>query len=187
EPLVTLIVEANWAAGSQQRMYDMLLDPPVFLPGGPRPAAVQPQAPPQTVTAGPVTRPAPQPSPQPVPQQSARTASQPPQTPAPQTTTPAAPPRTAAPPPPAPRAASTAPPAGSYGPVQRSETLWGIAERYRPSGVSMNQMMLAIFEANPQAFAGNMNLLQAGASLRIPSDAEVRGRTAAEATAEVQR
>src|SRR5690606_29544398 len=163
EPLVTLIVEATWAAGSQQRMYDMLLDPPVFLPDGPRPAAVQQQPAQPTVAAGPVTRPT-QPTPQPAPQAVRQPAAQPPQTPAAQTSTPAAPPRTAAQPPPAPRVASTAPP-GSYGPVQRSETLWAIAERYRPSGVTMNQMMLAIFEANPEAFAGNMNVLQAGATL----------------------
>jgi pilus assembly protein FimV len=54
--------------------------------------------------------------------------------------------------------------------VQRRETLWGIASRFRPdSRLTMNQTMLAIFEANPQAFGGNINVLRAGASLRIPS------------------
>jgi pilus assembly protein FimV len=33
----------------------------------------------------------------------------------------------------------------------------------------MNQTMLAIFEAKPGAFGGNINILRAGASLRIPS------------------
>ena len=33
----------------------------------------------------------------------------------------------------------------------------------------MNQTMLAIFDANPDAFGGNINILRAGASLRIPS------------------
>jgi pilus assembly protein FimV len=54
--------------------------------------------------------------------------------------------------------------------VQRRETLWGIASRFRPdSRLTMNQTMLAIFEANPGAFGGNINILRAGASLRIPS------------------
>ena len=33
----------------------------------------------------------------------------------------------------------------------------------------MNQTMLAIFEANPEAFGGNINMLRAGATLRMPS------------------
>ena len=37
----------------------------------------------------------------------------------------------------------------------------------------MNQTMLAIYEANPEAFANNINVLSAGASLRIPSADEV--------------
>ena len=40
----------------------------------------------------------------------------------------------------------------------------------------MNQMMLAIYEANPQAFAGNINYLKEGAILRIPADAELADR-----------
>ena len=37
------------------------------------------------------------------------------------------------------------------------------------SRLTMNQTMLAIFEANPGAFAGNINILRAGASLSMPS------------------
>ena len=56
-----------------------------------------------------------------------------------------------------------------YGPVRRRETLWAIAERVRPDGsVSMNQMMIALFRANPGAFDGNVNRLRAGAILRVP-------------------
>ena len=54
--------------------------------------------------------------------------------------------------------------------VQRGETLWGIASRIRPDfRLTMNQTMLAIYEANPDAFGGNINILRAGARLRIPS------------------
>jgi pilus assembly protein FimV len=51
----------------------------------------------------------------------------------------------------------------------------------------MNQTMLAIFEANPQAFGGNINILRAGASLRIPSADEIFRINRADATVEAQR
>ena len=54
--------------------------------------------------------------------------------------------------------------------MQRGQTLWGIASRSRPDfRLTMNQTMLAIYEANPEAFGGNINILRAGARLRIPS------------------
>ena len=70
--------------------------------------------------------------------------------------------------------------------VARNETLWGIAERYR-SGADINQMMLAIYRANPDAFAGNINRLNAGASLRIPGEADVAAIGRGTAVAEVRR
>ena len=64
--------------------------------------------------------------------------------------------------------------AQEYGPVKRNETLWTIANRYRGNNVSVNQMMMAILDANPQAFTGNnINNLKAGAVLRIPANDEV--------------
>ena len=51
----------------------------------------------------------------------------------------------------------------------------------------MNQTMLAIFEANPDAFAGNINMMSAGASLRIPSADEVFRISRGDALAEVRR
>ena len=60
--------------------------------------------------------------------------------------------------------------AGSAVVVQPGDTLWGLALQMRPdSRLTINQTMLAIFEANPDAFGGNMNLLKAGATLRMPS------------------
>ena len=55
-----------------------------------------------------------------------------------------------------------------YGPVARGETLSAIAERARPEGVSLDQMMRAVFDANPQAFGGRVDVLYEGALLRIP-------------------
>ncbi len=55
------------------------------------------------------------------------------------------------------------------------------------SRLTMNQTMLAIFEANPEAFANNINILSAGASLRIPSADEVFRINRRDALSEVQR
>jgi pilus assembly protein FimV len=58
--------------------------------------------------------------------------------------------------------------------VQSGDTLWSIASRARPSGVTVQQMMVALQRENPDAFIrGNMNLLRAGAILRIPAGAAV--------------
>ncbi|MFK7886690.1 MAG: FimV/HubP family polar landmark protein [Gammaproteobacteria bacterium] len=57
----------------------------------------------------------------------------------------------------------------SYGPVRRNETLWAIADRARSgTGLSVNQMMIAIYNANPEAFLGNINLLKEGSTLALP-------------------
>jgi pilus assembly protein FimV len=72
--------------------------------------------------------------------------------------------------------------------IQRGDTLWGITSRVRPdSRLTMNQTMLAIYEANPQAFSGNINIMSAGATLRIPSADEVFRISRGDALAEVQR
>ncbi|MGB5466209.1 MAG: FimV/HubP family polar landmark protein, partial [Sedimenticolaceae bacterium] len=62
----------------------------------------------------------------------------------------------------------------TYGPVRPGETLWPIAERFKPSGVTTRQMAMALLRANPSAFIdGNVNRLRAGAILTIPSAAFV--------------
>jgi pilus assembly protein FimV len=56
-----------------------------------------------------------------------------------------------------------------YGPTSGSDTLWGIAAKVRPSGVSMQQAMITIYEINPNAFMrGNINNLKRGADIRVP-------------------
>ncbi len=60
--------------------------------------------------------------------------------------------------------------------VARNDTLWGIASRARPQGVSIQRMMVAIHRDNPAAFIrGNINLLKAGEVLRIPVAADIAG------------
>jgi len=75
-----------------------------------------------------------------------------------------------------------------FGPVQRNDTLWAIAQRVRPdAGLTTNQVMVALFRANPGAFDGNINRLRAGAILRVPSRADMAAASSAEATTEVRR
>jgi pilus assembly protein FimV len=57
--------------------------------------------------------------------------------------------------------------------VRQGETLWSIAERTKPAGVSTQKALNAIFAANPQAFIrGDMNKMRAGADLRLPAPQE---------------
>jgi pilus assembly protein FimV len=71
--------------------------------------------------------------------------------------------------------------------VQRGETLWGLANRMRPDGITVNQMMIAIYRQNPQAFGGNINILHAGATLRLPESVDFDGLATTVANAEVVR
>jgi len=58
----------------------------------------------------------------------------------------------------------------TFGPVAANDTLWSIANRTRPnSQVSIHQTLVAIYKANPHAFAdGNINNLLRGEVLQIP-------------------
>jgi pilus assembly protein FimV len=73
------------------------------------------------------------------------------------------------------RAATTG--AGAPGPreVRPGDTLYGIARSVLPESVSLDQMLVALYRDNPQAFAGgNMNRLLAGSALEVPA-AEAAG------------
>jgi len=94
----------------------------------------------------------------------------------------AAPAPTAAAEPPRPATApSTAPaykPGDVYGPVAPGEGLWGIALKLRPEGITREQMMQALFQANPQAFSSaGIAGLKTGAKLRIPTYREIADST----------
>jgi pilus assembly protein FimV len=184
DPVVTMLVQATWARGRNIKEYTVLLDPPVLLPTPAAPPAIQPAEtrPSNTTSGGPINRPAAPP-----------VETRPPSTPAPapaQEVTPAI----SQPPPPSVSSASPPPPrqpvssaGGTYGPVQRGETLWALADRMRPEGISINQMMIAIFRENPRAFGGNINILRAGSTLRLPESVDFDGLAATVATAEVVR
>ncbi|MBO1255106.1 AAA family ATPase, partial [Alteromonas sp. 5E99-2] len=59
-----------------------------------------------------------------------------------------------------------------YGPITSDDTLWRVAERYRQNrSLSIYQVMLAIYELNPEAFEQrNLNLMIDGSILRLPSE-----------------
>jgi len=74
----------------------------------------------------------------------------------------------------------------SYGPVASGDTLWSIARANLPAGVTMNQMMIAIVELNPDAFRDrNINQLLRGAELQLPDGEQARALDAAAAAAQV--
>jgi pilus assembly protein FimV len=58
-----------------------------------------------------------------------------------------------------------------YGPTTKADTFWSIAQKVRPDdGVSIYQVMAAIYDANPHAFTSdNYNSLERGMILLIPS------------------
>src|SRR5690606_4383031 len=79
--------------------------------------------------------------------------------------------------------------AGDFGPTGPSDTLWTIAQQMRPdNSVSMQQVMLAIQEQNPDAFiGGNINRRKRGQVLRAPTLDRIRSRSQAEAARVVAR
>ncbi|NJD08003.1 MAG: FimV family protein [Methylococcaceae bacterium] len=149
EPFLNFLMEVNWPQGHLLREFTALVDPPATYEG-------------RTVVSND--------APEFVAPAKRLAAEEPPK--------PAAARRSAA----APRsngAEAPLPAAGSYGPVKKDETLWGIARLLaRDTGVAPDRMMQALFQANPQAFSRNdINALKAGATLAIPSkDSIVQGR-----------
>ena len=75
---------------------------------------------------------------------------------------------------------------GEYSPVQRNDTLWKVASQVRPdTGVSVEQTMLGLLRANPEAFLdNNINNLKAGVILRVPSREDMMSVSRAEARRE---
>ena len=148
EPFVDLLLELSSPNGRLLREYTFLLDPAELKTA--QSAAV-------TAPAASATRTSPQQQPvqaQPAPMQKPAAAAQP----APQT--------------PQPRAEESR--AEEYR-VHRGDTLAKIAGQLKPAGVSLDQMLVALYQANPDAFSGqNMNRLKAGQILAVPS-AETAG------------
>ncbi|HSW23118.1 MAG TPA: FimV/HubP family polar landmark protein, partial [Burkholderiaceae bacterium] len=171
EPFVDVILELTWSSGRLVREFTLLLDPPQSRVAPP----VQATAPvaPQVSAAPPATA-APAPSPAttaaaPIPPQAAAPA----QRPAPSSRGTVQPSR-------APAAALPSGP-DEYK-VREGDTLYRIARQSQRAGVSLDQMLVALFRGNPSAFIGdNMNRLKAGAVLSVPSSDDAKAVTTAEA------
>ncbi len=65
--------------------------------------------------------------------------------------------------------------ASEYGPVGKNEKLWTIAEKLnRDPSITQEQMVIALLRSNPHAFSRpNVNALNAGAILRIPTREDI--------------
>lgn len=77
--------------------------------------------------------------------------------------------------------------AGEYRVVAYGESLSGIAQEYAGRDVTIDQVMIALFDANPDAFGDNINLLYEGAVLKVPATGMLHLMTAADAAAEVAK
>ena len=160
DPYLDMIVELNWASGRVVRDYTFLLDPP-----GSETQAVEPAAPIIAQTA-------------------------PARAPRGTTATPNARRAAEGSAAPAPAAAPAATPASGEGgnyTVKRGDTLSKIAKEYKPENVSLEQMLVAMFRSNENAFDGkNMNRLRSGQILNIPQTDQAAAVAPSDAATEIK-
>lgn len=194
QALLTFLLEVDWGEGRLVREYSALLDQPETLA-----APVQAIQAPVVAPANTIERPAPSPA---APEPEVVAEALPPEAPVPPADVPApqpaaAPAAQAPAPAPAPVAAAeapesaaslapaAAPPAGEYT-VRAGDTLGRIA-RGLDLGGNLDQAMLSLLRANPDAFiGGNINLVRQGAVLRMPPADELSRYSAGEAAAMVR-
>lgn len=157
EPFLDFLVELNWPSGRLVREYTFLLDPPeIGAKASSAPVSVAEAKVVETLRGRDVRQPAPAPAP-----------------------TPAAPRQV----PPAKIAPEASKQDGSKARiVQTGENLRKIAGENQYEGVSLEQMLVGLFQSNPDAFMGkNINRLKAGAILGIPEKSTVESIPEAEA------
>ncbi|HVL37439.1 MAG TPA: FimV/HubP family polar landmark protein [Burkholderiales bacterium] len=166
EPFLDLLVELQWNNGRLVREYAVLLDPPEYK--APQAIAAAPSRPPapEAKPLPPVAvKPDPKPAPAPAP------AAAPHQDPAPAVVT----------------EARVPPGAEAQHEVKPGETLGGIARAHLTPGVSLNQMLMALYRANQDAFLrDNINLVRAGRILNVPPMDDIAALDAEEANRLVQ-
>jgi pilus assembly protein FimV len=201
EPFITLLVEVTWDRGHSLREYTMLLDPPVYTPNASQVANAPVAAPMSgaSVHQGSIERAAPA-------TESGATAAASTATEAstqPGTTQPSVASQPAAANPSSSAAESSAGQSGAAAAdntenagtagsdsidVHRGDTLSRIAARVAGSDKTQERRwMVAAFQANPEAFVRNMNLLRSGSVLRVPTAEQVAAVSASTAAAEVHR
>ena len=166
EPFLSFVIDANWNKGSVSKDYTVLLDPPIYTdrfapPVMPADAGiVRTDEIPEPV-AETVTPPVPSEPPSPVEK--------------------------------APAAAASETPVASgdmksVGPTAAGSNLWTIARDNKPQAATIQQAMVAIHEANPDAFIrGNMNLMKQGQLLRVPPPEVIEAISQAAAETRISR
>ncbi|WP_368086472.1 FimV/HubP family polar landmark protein [Variovorax sp. OV329] len=164
DPFIDLLLEANWSAGRVVRDYTVLLDPPASPKSQ---VAISPIAP-QLAPAAPGTLP-----------RSSRAARAQAAPATPVEAAPAAPARQraaaapAAPVSPAESQVRTGSGEEQQVTVKAGDTAGKLAATYKPADVSLDQMLVAMLRANPNAFiGGNVNRIKAGSVLNVPSAAQ---------------
>lgn len=163
EPFLDILVELSWASGRLTREYTFLLDP-VELPRPTGATVVTPGATPVSSAPAPVVTETSKPT---KASKAARTTST-----AKAEAAPKAEPVPKAEPAPTPKA-EPAPAAKSEGgatrEVKKGDTLGKIAAETAPEGVSLDQMLVALYSSNRDAFIGdNLNRLKTGKILNVP-------------------
>lgn len=165
DPFVNMLVELDSSSGRLTREYTVLLDPP---DASSQPATVAAQ--PEVVTPVAEAR------------SLAPAAGQPAET---DTAKPEAAPVPASEPTPVPVPAAKERTAEIR--VKRGDTLYRIARNVTPPGVDLNQMLIALYRANPDAFAGNnINRLKTGRIMHLPDSSQVDAVSASEASKEIK-
>jgi pilus assembly protein FimV len=187
DPFVSLLVELTWSAGKLTREYTFLLDPPGYQPLQPAPAQVQAVAP---------TAPAPEPAASAVTVEPAASAA------APVVQEAATAPGAVQVQPSAQEASAqqaTMKPAQQAAvvevdelpnkewlEVQRGDTMYKIAKKYKLADMDLDRMLVALYRVNANKFDGkNMNRIKAGKILRLPTEEEYARVTQAEAKKEI--
>jgi len=182
EPFVDVILEISWATGRLVREYTLLFDPPATIRAGAQPAPGTSTSPVMSAAPSAPTPLAPTPAMTKAEQReaarvearekraAAKAAAAEARANREESASAAAPTRRGA-------AASTASTEGGGSGasedsvnVVSGDTLSKIATRVQRPGVSLDQMLVSLFRANPSAFSGNnMNRLRAGVVLSVPS------------------
>ena len=167
-PALGFLVEVDWGQGRLVREYSALVAAPQTAAAIEQPVIEAPRALPSDAI---VREPAPAPAPVEAPAQAQADAPPPAPAPAPR---------------PAPAVASAAP-GDPLARVERGQTLSQIAAGMDRGGHSLDQAMLALLRANPEAFiGGNIHRVRSGAVLRMPG-ADDFNRTDAGAAAALVR
>lgn len=173
---VNFLIEVDWGQGRLVREYSALVSTPNTLAAAGQPPIDAPVAAPSDLIVrtpeAPVTEPPPEP------------AAVPQAPPPPVAATSSVPQAPAAPVAPAPSFDASS----AMAPVRRGQTLSQIAAPLAAQqGYSLDQAMVALLRANPEAFInGNINLLKQGAVLRLPQPTDVAQLQEAEAAALVR-